>query len=101
MEPPVTRLPSKRLTPSRCELLSRPLRDDPCPFFCAIRLDLNVGDAHAGQMGPMPLRPAILLAALLLENADLLALVELADHAEHLGALDERRARGHVALIVA
>jgi hypothetical protein len=30
-------LPSKRFTPSRCELLSRPLRELPCPFLCAMR----------------------------------------------------------------
>ena len=29
IEPPVTTLPSKRLTPRRCELLSRPLRELP------------------------------------------------------------------------
>ncbi len=34
--PPVTRLPSNCLTPSRCEWLSRPLRELPCPFLCAM-----------------------------------------------------------------
>jgi hypothetical protein len=29
-------LPSNRFTPSRCELLSRPLRELPCPFLCAM-----------------------------------------------------------------
>jgi len=33
IEPPGTRLPSNRLTPSRCELLSRPFRELPCPFL--------------------------------------------------------------------
>ena len=33
IDPPVTMLPSKRLTPRRCELLSRPLRELPCPFL--------------------------------------------------------------------
>jgi hypothetical protein len=32
-DPPVTTLPSWRLTPSRCALLSRPLRELPCPFL--------------------------------------------------------------------
>ena len=36
MVPECTHSPSKRLTPSRCALLSRPLRDEPPPFLCAI-----------------------------------------------------------------
>src|SRR6186997_3099290 len=101
IDPPVTTLPSNRLTPSRCELLSRPLRDDPCPFFVAIALHLNVGDADARQQGSMTLGPTVLLAPLLLEDANLLALVELADDAEHLGAGHERRPRRDVAIVVA
>jgi hypothetical protein len=31
-------LPSNRLTPRRCELLSRPFRELPCPFFDAMTL---------------------------------------------------------------
>src|SRR5262249_39616933 len=36
MEPPDTSCPSNRLTPSRCALESRPLRELPNPFLCAI-----------------------------------------------------------------
>ena len=36
MLPDVTCWPSKRLTPKRLDLLSRPLRLDPWPFLCAI-----------------------------------------------------------------
>ena len=49
----------------------------------------------------MTLGPTILLAPLLLEDANLLALVELADNAEHLGAGHERSTRRHVAIVVA
>src|SRR5579863_3449951 len=35
--PPGTSCPPKALNPSRCEFESRPLRDVPCPFLCAIR----------------------------------------------------------------
>ena len=49
----------------------------------------------------MALGPTVLLAPLLLEDANLLALVELADDAEHLGAGHERRARRDVAVVVA
>ena len=36
IDPPVTNWPSKRFTPSRCALESRPLREVPCPFLCAM-----------------------------------------------------------------
>ena len=49
----------------------------------------------------MALRPTVLLAPLLLEHADFLGLVELADDADHLGARHERGASGHVARIIA
>src|SRR2546425_5894494 len=34
--PPNTRSPPNFFRPNRCELESRPLRDDPTPFLCAI-----------------------------------------------------------------
>src|SRR5512132_894371 len=71
IDPPVTTLPSNRLTPRRCELLSRPFRELPCPFFVAMALDQNVCDADAGQRAAMALGPAHALAALLLEHANL------------------------------
>ena len=36
MVPVRTTSPPKRLTPRYCGLLSRPFRDEPCPFLCAI-----------------------------------------------------------------
>src|SRR5215218_3663723 len=49
-------------------------------FFCShysrsTSLNLDVGDADARQEAPMALRPTILLAPLLLEHANLLALI--------------------------
>ena len=73
----------------------------PALFLLPSHLHLNVSDAHARQQGAVSLRPTILLAALLLENADLLALVELADHAKHLGARHERGTGGDFAVVVA
>src|SRR5687768_7845348 len=52
-------------------------------------------------MATMALGPTVLLAPLLLEDADLLAFFHLADYAEHFGAGDERRARRHIARVVA
>src|SRR6201997_3268265 len=36
MVPPGTTCPPNALNPSRCEFESRPFRDVPCPFLCAI-----------------------------------------------------------------
>src|SRR6516165_12196389 len=36
MVPPGTTCPPKALKPSRCEFESRPFRDVPCPFLCAM-----------------------------------------------------------------
>lgn len=38
MLPPVTNVPAKALTPSRFDWLSRPFRELPIPFLCAILL---------------------------------------------------------------
>jgi hypothetical protein len=44
IDPPETNWPSNRLTPSRCAFESRPLREVPCPFLCAIsRFPFPVG----------------------------------------------------------
>ena len=72
MEPPGTMLPSNRLTPSRCELLSRPLLELPCPFLCAMTLHLASISLIRTRVSvrPVSLRPAEALAALLLEHPD-------------------------------
>src|SRR5450759_5812047 len=84
-------LPSKRFTPSRWELLSRPLRELPCPFLCAMRthpfippgsppsprrprrLENDLLDRDARIGAAMPLGPPHPLAPLLLEDPDLRA----------------------------
>src|SRR5688572_31495129 len=107
IDPPVTTLPSNRLTPSRCELLSRPLRDEPCPFLCAMtffqaatELDDDVGDANAGVGGAVPFRPAHVLAALLLEHADLRTARLAVDDAENLDVGDKRRTGQDLAAVL-
>src|ERR1044072_4499028 len=37
MFPPSTRSPPNFFSPNRCEFESRPLRDEPTPFLCAIK----------------------------------------------------------------
>src|SRR5204863_6258654 len=73
MVPPVTRLPSCALTPSRCELESRPFRELPCPFLCAIDVYLgdDVGNPHPRIHGAVTLGVARTLAALFLEDTNL------------------------------
>src|SRR5437764_5771335 len=68
--PPVTRLPSCAFTPSRWEFESRPLRELPCPFLCAMASDQNVRDSDLRVDGAVPLRPAHPLAAFFLEHPD-------------------------------
>src|SRR6266508_5596583 len=64
-------------------------------------LHLNIGNTDARELGSMAFCPAILLAALLLEHANLPALFVAVDHRQHLGARDERRAGHELARILA
>src|ERR1700693_3434011 len=81
IEPPVTSCPPKRLTPRRCEFESRPLREEPCPFLCAMVLgSFDSVDADFDHRLPVPLGPPVLLGALLLED-------------EHLARLDRAEDR--------
>src|SRR6202795_2841459 len=82
MEPPVTSSPPNRLTPRRCEFESRPLREEPCPFLCAMaclpgdRGDLHLGEGLTVTASPSP---AFLLFAKV-KDAPVLALAQnLAD----------------------
>src|SRR5512132_2347341 len=74
MLPAVTNCPPKRLTPSRWELESRPLRELPTPFLCAIALGLDLGDAHGAHRLPVSAVPPVVLPALELDHEDLVAL---------------------------
>src|SRR3990170_969767 len=60
--PAFTRWPPKTLTPRRWPLLSRPLRELPCPFLCAISrvTSDSKGWTDSARLGraPQELRPA-------------------------------------------
>src|SRR5512136_144924 len=81
MLPPVTAWPENAFIPRRRPALSRPLRELPTPFLCAmissvrgggpLRYDLR--DPDLGQLLAVPCLAAILLALLELEHVDLLA----------------------------
>src|SRR6476620_9493393 len=70
ISPPVTAWPAKTFTPRRWALESRPLREEPRPFLCAIA---DLRDLDAGQLlavaGPAP----VAALGLELEDAQLLA----------------------------
>src|SRR5499426_4738814 len=88
MLPAVTNCPPKRFTPSIWGLESRPLRELPTPFLCAMTLHLDLGDADRGHHLPVPAVPAIVLPPLELDDEDLGALL-LDDHlAGDLGRLE-------------
>src|SRR6188508_447213 len=68
ISPPVTTSPAKTFTPRRLALESRPLREEPRPFLCAIAngsLALDRRDADARQF--LAVARAALVAALGLE----------------------------------
>src|SRR5262245_34216439 len=99
--PPVTRLPSWALTPRRCEFESRPLRELPCPFLCAMgALQKNVLDAHARERGAMAFGAAHALAALLLEHADFGAAGLAFDDRDDARLGDEGRAGEDLAAVL-
>src|SRR4051794_21182165 len=100
--PPVTRLPSCAFTPRRCELESRPLRELPCPFLCAIAesLDDDVRDADARVDRAVAFGPAHALPALLLEHADLRPARLALDDGVNLGVRDVRRTGENLAAVL-
>src|SRR3954468_6430952 len=77
--PARTYCPSERFTPSRFDSLSRPLRELPTPFLCAIvrtplrasALGVDSRDRHAGQRLAMPGAPPVSLLWLVFEDHDL------------------------------
>src|ERR1700754_4623239 len=71
ISPPVTDSPANTFTPRRLALESRPLREEPRPFLCAISrrsLALDRGDPDARQF--LTMAGAALVAALRLELED-------------------------------
>src|SRR5271165_5537935 len=80
MLPGMTISPPNFLTPSRRPALSRPLRDDPPAFLCAICCSFrarrtvrasDVGDAQYGLLLAMPFLASVIVPALLFEDYDL------------------------------
>src|SRR3990170_1091471 len=97
--PAVTRSPANAFTPSRLLLLSRPLRDEPMPFLCAIAFlhlcQRNLVDAKLGEVLPVSLLPPVVRLRLVLEDDHLLP-ASMAEHGRvHRRSGDVRCADGH------
>src|SRR6516164_5469779 len=101
--PGITISPPNFLTPSRRPRLSRPLREDPPAFLCAIRRLLrcgrrgrgpDLGDAQHRLLLAMTLLAPIIVPPLLLEDDDLLRSLLGDDGGADRGAGDQRRAGG-------
>src|SRR5271168_2857027 len=93
--PAVMTWPPKSFTPSRWPALSRPLREEPPAFLCAMGMLLPARDRRDADLGErlaVAALPVRVLAALLLEGDDLLALALLDDLGRDRSAFDERRA---------
>src|SRR5215468_9778231 len=100
ISPPLTSCPPKRFTPKRCALESRPLRELPTPFLCAMTLHLDLRDTDRGHDLPVPAVPAIILPPLELDDEDLGALL-LDDHlAGDLRRLERLRLHRDLAVLV-
>src|SRR5712664_3946761 len=100
MLPAVTNCPPKRFTPSIWGLESRPLRELPTPFLCAIALDLDLGDTHRRHRLAMPAMPPVVLPPLELDDQDLVALALRHHLPDHLGCGQRLRLHRHLPLVV-
>src|SRR3954470_7688641 len=65
ISPPVTVWPANTFTPRRLAFESRPLREEPRPFLCAISLTADLRNANPRQL--LAVAGATLVAALGLE----------------------------------
>src|SRR3954466_10167201 len=68
ISPPVTVSPANTFTPRRWAWVSRPLREEPRPFLCAI---LDLRDLDAGQLLAVAGGALVAPLGLELEHADL------------------------------
>src|SRR5258705_10610230 len=92
MLPAMTFSPPYFFTPWNFGFESRPLRDEPTPFLCAISLtETDVVDFHFGEALPVSLLSRVVLPALHLEDDDLVAAAVAEDFARPLGLPDPRR----------
>src|SRR5918997_1785588 len=99
MLPPSTCSPPNFFKPSRCAFESRPLREEPTPFLCAMMKPLFLPDGidlHRREVLAVAARALVLLAALLLEDDDLLAAAVLDDRAGDARAVNRGRADSHL-----
>src|ERR1700738_5414395 len=103
MLPGTTISPPNFLTLSRRPRLSRPLREEPPAFLCAIPLSFlgprtsgaaDRGDAQHGLVLAMPLLAPVILPPLLLEDDDLGRPALLDHRGADQGALEQRRPGG-------
>src|ERR1700730_11375483 len=98
MLPGMTFCPPKTLMPRCCPGGSRPLREEPCPFLCAmVVIDLSGGDAGDLQLGVGLAVAADAVPALFLRaEVPELAVLAVRDHLGlHLRAADERGTHLH------
>src|SRR5450631_1063762 len=101
IEPAGMTCPPNTLTPSIFGCESRPLRVEPPPFFCAIRVlperaapsgRVDRADADLGEILAMPLALLVVLALVHLEDPDLRMTAVRDDTGDDAGAGDEGRA---------
>src|SRR5579862_1732454 len=96
MFPARTCSPPNFLTPRYCGFESRPLRDEPTPFLCAISgSERDVSDANFGVGLTMSLLASVVLPPPELEDDDLIAESVTDDFAGYGRPIDERRSRVH------
>src|SRR5437764_9701241 len=102
MLPGSTISPPNFLTPSRFPALSRPLREEPPAFLCAISnlLDrsaagADLGDPQHGLVLAVAVLAAVILPPLLLEHDDLVGAAMLDQGGADRGAGQQRRAGRH------
>src|ERR1700687_857645 len=99
MLPGMTFCPPKTLMPRCCPGESRPLREEPCPFLCAmVVLDLSGGDAGDLQLGVGLAVAADAVPALFLRaEVPELAVLAVRDHLGlHPGARHQGSAQLHL-----
>src|SRR5712691_2563462 len=109
--PGTTISPPYFLTPSRRPALSRPLRDEPPAFLCAISNPprppaspslvpgADLGDPQHGLELPVAVFAAVIVPPLFLEDDDLVAAALLDQFGADRGAGQERRAGGHLGAV--
>src|SRR3972149_1156392 len=86
MAPASTSVPSKAFTPRRLERLSRPLRELPTPFLCAIACSLR---RRGGELDLLHQQPAELLAMSLAPSLVFFRLISEDDQLPRLDAFQQ------------